>query len=450
MNRLHSSRMTGWIAAAVVFGLLTAGAAAQEKDPPSKKTPGSKPPAKLGDSYPKGARPAPKAMQQPQPQRPKPPVRRSDIPEPTVQLKEGEVPGVKFDTPSYNFGRVREGQQVFHDFWFTNTGTGPLEILKVKPSCGCTTAGTHDRIVQPGKTGKIPIKLNLGRASGPVAKTVMVYTNCTGTDSMVTLRIQGEVWQPIQASPASASFGRLTADQAKDTTLERRLTIVNNTEDPVALKGVRVSNPSFKAETKVLEEGKRFELIVNVVPPLATGPVTGTIEIDTNLDGTPKVTIPVNAYVTADVDVTPNQLTLPATRQGKLQRQFFIRNNTIKPVKLSDLKASNENLKLTLVETQPVGKSYRLTVEIPEEYQVADGGDTIVFKTDNEAVPEITIPITQAPSRNDIARQFSFDASKGANANPQVVTPAAKTSGSAQADTKPQPKTPAKPQPTGQ
>ncbi|MBN2560714.1 MAG: DUF1573 domain-containing protein [Phycisphaerae bacterium] len=55
------------------------------------------------------------------------------VPEPTVVLGPGEVPGIKFDTPTYDFGRIRGGPDVIHDYWFTNTGTGPLEILKVSP-----------------------------------------------------------------------------------------------------------------------------------------------------------------------------------------------------------------------------------------------------------------------------------------------------------------------------
>jgi hypothetical protein len=55
-------------------------------------------------------------------------------PQPTVQLKPGEVPGISFDTLNFNFGRIPAGQDVTHDFWFTNTGNGPLEILSAKPS----------------------------------------------------------------------------------------------------------------------------------------------------------------------------------------------------------------------------------------------------------------------------------------------------------------------------
>lgn len=60
--------------------------------------------------------------------------KRRSIPKPTVVLKPGEIPKIEFDTPVYNFGRIRSGSDVRHDFWFTNTGNGPLEILRVKPS----------------------------------------------------------------------------------------------------------------------------------------------------------------------------------------------------------------------------------------------------------------------------------------------------------------------------
>ena len=56
-----------------------------------------------------------------------------DIPEPTVTLKPGEVPAIKFDMMTYDFGRIQAGGDVIHDFWFTNTGNGALELLRVKP-----------------------------------------------------------------------------------------------------------------------------------------------------------------------------------------------------------------------------------------------------------------------------------------------------------------------------
>jgi hypothetical protein len=54
-------------------------------------------------------------------------------PKPTVVLKPGEVPAISFEEPVWNFGRVKAGEDISHEFVFTNTGTGPLEILEVKP-----------------------------------------------------------------------------------------------------------------------------------------------------------------------------------------------------------------------------------------------------------------------------------------------------------------------------
>lgn len=88
--------------------------------PPPQNPPAAKPP--IGP-------PAPLEASAAQPRKPTPAA-----PQPTVQLKPGEVPGIKFDTPTYDFGRIPAGEQVLHDFWFTNTGNGPLEIVSVKPS----------------------------------------------------------------------------------------------------------------------------------------------------------------------------------------------------------------------------------------------------------------------------------------------------------------------------
>jgi len=75
-------------------------------------------------------------------------------------------PRIEFDTNVYNFGKVSSGELVRHDFIFTNTGTSTLEITDVRPGCGCTTAGTWDKKVEPGKTGLIPLQFNSANFGG--------------------------------------------------------------------------------------------------------------------------------------------------------------------------------------------------------------------------------------------------------------------------------------------
>ena len=113
-------------------------ASAQTKPPNDKKDGNAaKQPVKADKA---AAKPKPAAQLPPRPhtltRQAHQPAKRlpgNQIPEPTVKLKPGEVPGIKFDMLTYDFGRIRAGGDVVHDFWFTNTGNGPLEILRVKP-----------------------------------------------------------------------------------------------------------------------------------------------------------------------------------------------------------------------------------------------------------------------------------------------------------------------------
>src|SRR5690606_2647163 len=175
----------------------------------------------------------------------------------------------------------------------TNTGTGPLEILRVKPSCGCTVAGQYERIIQPNETGKIPITMSLKNASGPVSKTVTVNTNVPGSDAQIVLHVKGEVWQPIQVTPQAAAFGRVTA-QSDGQNLVRKLTVVNNLETPIKPGSPTSNTPKLKAELTTLEEGKKYELVVSLVPPLDSGNITGRITIPTGSTEVP--TLEVSAY----------------------------------------------------------------------------------------------------------------------------------------------------------
>lgn len=314
----------------------------------------------------------------------------------TVQLKPGEVPKCEFDTPTYDFGKAKTGKDVEHDYWFHNTGNGPLEILQVKPSCGCTTTSQYDKVVQPGQSGKIPIKVATGHATGPITKSITVTTNVPGPGGTIALQVKGELWQAIQATPNSALFGNVSAAQTKEGPMVRKLTIANNSESPVKLGELKSNNPAFKGEIKELEAGKKWEMSVTLAPAQPTGVQSGMIELDTGMADLPKLQVACSAYLVADVDVVPAKMMLPATRAVSLQRDFYVRNNGSKPIKLSDLSTSNPLMKASLTETQP-GMAFRITMDVAPEYKVGKDGDQITFKTDHPNYPKITIPITEAP-----------------------------------------------------
>lgn len=348
-------------------------------------------------------------------------------PAPTVQLKPGEVPKAEFDTPIYDFGKAKTGKDIEHDFWFHNTGNGPLELVSVKPSCGCTTTTQYDKVVQPGQSGKITIKLATGHSTGPISKSITVVTNVPGANSTITLQVKGELWQAIQATPNSALFGNISAAQTKEGAIVRKLTIANNTNEPVKLGDLKSTNAAFKGEMKELEPGKKWELVVTLGATFATGVQSGMIEMATGMADLPKLNISCSAMLVADVDVVPNKMMLPATRAVNMQRDFYVRVNGTKPVKVFDVAAGNPLIKVGLQETQ-TGMAYRITMDVPPEYKVPKDGDKITFKTDHPNYPTITIPVTEAPASAPLAQNLPASSAKPARSAMPIGSAAAPAS----------------------
>jgi hypothetical protein len=287
--------------------------------------------------------------------------------------------------------------------------------------------------VQPGESGKVPVKLSLGTHGGKQIKNITVFTNIPGEGGTMKLSLQGEVWLPVEVQPATVTFGRLTSESASDPAQVQKVTITSNVEQPVELANIRSSNPVYRAETTVIEPGKKFELRVSLASPPKSGNNAGTIEMSTGLKESPTLSVPVNAFVAPDVEVMPATLALPVEIPTVTTRQLFVKNNAKTPMELSGLESSNPVMKVTLDETQP-GTTYKLTVEVPAGHQVPATGDKITFKTNNPTIPLVTVPVTQlkSPTTAPAPRQPSAvpagatlakPAAPGAPAPPPKVIP---------------------------
>jgi hypothetical protein len=97
---------------------------------------------------------------------------------------------VKFKEIKYNFGKIKQGVPVTHDFEFTNIGSEPVIIETASASCGCTTPTWPQQPVMKTKADKIKAGFNAA-APGPFEKTVFVKIK--GVDIPFELKIAGEV-----------------------------------------------------------------------------------------------------------------------------------------------------------------------------------------------------------------------------------------------------------------
>ncbi len=103
-------------------------------------------------------------------------------------------PIIKFEETEYNFGTIKQGDIITHEFKFTNTGKSPLIIRKVTTSCGCTTTFYTREPIKPGQSGVLRVKFNSAGKMGKQHKVITVVTNSPDpTSNRVILRMIGEV-----------------------------------------------------------------------------------------------------------------------------------------------------------------------------------------------------------------------------------------------------------------
>lgn len=124
-------------------------------------------------------------------------VAAQQIPATTLSKDEvkSDVAVFAWDNTTHDFGKIKQGTPVTHEFKFTNTGKAPLVITNVQASCGCTTPAWTKDPVMPGGQGFIKATYNAASV-GAFNKTVTVTANIEA--GFVQLVIKGEV-QPTQA-----------------------------------------------------------------------------------------------------------------------------------------------------------------------------------------------------------------------------------------------------------
>jgi Protein of unknown function (DUF1573) len=312
---------------------------------------------------------------------------------PVAVAPTGPSSKITFASKVHNFGKSSSGQMVRHDFIFTNTGTATLEILEVKPQCGCTTAGGWDKTVEPGKTGIIPLQLNPHGLGGTISKTATVTCN-DPTQGTVHLQITGTVWKPVDITPTMASFIYQDGEQ---TNQSRKLRIVNNTEAPLTISDIKSSHDSFKAELSPVTPGKEFELLVTAVPPFTNRTAFGTITMKTSATNMPQLTVSTYASVQFQVTVMPEQLNLPpGPLTNSVNTSVTVRNTSSNALTLSDVMVTVAGATVQVQELQP-GKLFTLRASFPPGTSVTkDKPAEITAKSNHPRFPVLHVPIVHS------------------------------------------------------
>ena len=105
----------------------------------------------------------------------------------TTEVKQGVF---EFESEVLDYGTIEHKSDGVRAFKFTNVGTAPIVISKVKGSCGCTVPTKPEGPIMPGESAEIGVRYATDRI-GAFSKTVTVTSNAS--KASIVLKVKGNV-----------------------------------------------------------------------------------------------------------------------------------------------------------------------------------------------------------------------------------------------------------------
>lgn len=312
-------------------------------------------------------------------------------------------PVINSDQPVHDFGDIWTGPVLQHTFILKNEGNAPLDIGRVRPSCGCTVAGPYPKSIAPGETGEFPFSVASEKLNGKFEKAITIYSN-DPVNPQYRIRLRGNVKRYVEVMPPNLHFGKVVGDEP----MQRVVKLTNNTETPLKVELTTPAPEGYEYNLETIKPGQEYDLKVGINPPYQTGMFRRQVTLKTNVESQPTINIDVRGEVPERLEVNPPTLSVSAARgmagstaEG-LTRIVRLSNYGDKPVKLLEATADDPAVEVAVLE-QSEGKYYSVQVNFPAGYEPPEEGRKIVLKTDDPQKPLIEVPIRSVGSRAKLA-----------------------------------------------
>jgi len=207
----------------------------------------------------------------------------------------------------FDFGVVARGDEVEHTFRIANEGDKTLEIVEVKPTCGCTIVD-FDRRIQAGGSGKLVATVNTKGLRGAIAKSIEVYTN-DSRNPQIDLVLKANVLAYVEATPGYARFLTVLGQGADPI----QQTIYSEEPGDFVVTGIRSPHNFIKVkfseatDEQRLEgkEGRQWVVETRVAPDAPEGGFADFVTLTLDHPKLRRLLLPVSGFVRPVVAVLP-------------------------------------------------------------------------------------------------------------------------------------------------
>ncbi len=213
-------------------------------------------------------------------------------PIPTLSVTTPALPALAFDQYLVDLGPIRPTAEVRANFVFRHRGKHPVNIVEVKPSCGCLQPRFSKQTYEPGDVDAMILRvLPANESPGRHEYTVEVkYTDPEPREARVTFRVTLPE-KGISIKPPALGVFQFSDQPTKQTVL-----ITDTRGETWHVEGLSVSLPFVTAtagERRQAESGAwEVPIEVTVAGNVPTGRHKGVISLFTDDSAYPELKIP--------------------------------------------------------------------------------------------------------------------------------------------------------------
>lgn len=109
------------------------------------------------------------------------------------------APRIAVEPAAFDFGKAQQEKTLEKEFRIRNLGGADLVIEDVVTTCGCTVADGYSKVVKPGASTPLRVKLETRNSFGKLARSVLVKSN-DPSGRPVEIKVEAQVERQRPAS----------------------------------------------------------------------------------------------------------------------------------------------------------------------------------------------------------------------------------------------------------
>ncbi len=264
---------------------------------------------------------------------------------PSIIAPELEGQGrLTFASKTQDTGEILDTVTASLSFLFRNTGSGPLTITQVKPSCGCTVPELAKKTYMPGEAGSLDVNFDPKGKKGALARSITIFTDSDFTPSE-SIVVRALVKPVVVTEPMVLPF---QAAQ-KGTAVTQEFKIYGRIDGFKVTRATVDDRETFDIEVvdggMVDKDGEQLALqIIKLTLKDTAKPDNHRAEITvrTNDERKPIFTLAAVARVLGDLNMSPIRVTMGRLTVGDtFEREFFVTSKSGSAFEITNATASS-------------------------------------------------------------------------------------------------------------